>query len=193
MDLIQDTRAKATRALAVDGGRLYGAWGLAWLLGFGAIWLSVRADPTYRTPPAWAFVVLGVCLAAALAISVLTMDRARHGVTGPSSTWRKWYGWAWVVSFTCVFLLTAGVAHAGASAAVIGLVASAGPVLVVSVMYLVGGSLWHDGTMFIIGAWLALTIGVAVLFGTVTFDLILAIAGGGGFVMAALYDRHVSP
>ncbi len=72
----------------------------------------------------------------------------------------------------------------------IGLFASAGPVLVVSVMYLVGGALWNNWTMFVVGAWLALTIGVAVMFGVVTFDLIMAIAGGGGFLIAALYETY---
>jgi hypothetical protein len=83
-----------------------------------------------------------------------------------------------------------GIAHAGASEAVIGLFGSAGPVLVVSVMYLAGGALWHDRTMFVVGAWLALTVGVAVMFGAVTFDLIMAIAGGGGFLGAALYETY---
>jgi hypothetical protein len=123
-------------------------------------------------------------------VSVITIGRAMRGVTGLSSTSGKLYGWAWTMSFTCLFLMIGGLARAGASEAVIGLFASAGPVFVVSIMYLVGGALWHNWSMFVVGAWLALTIGVAVMFGVVTFDLVMAIAGGGGFLVAALYEAR---
>jgi hypothetical protein len=188
MDLITDTRNRARRALEVNGALLYGAWGLAWLIGYTVVWLSVRGHPTYRTPSAWTFVVMGACMAVALVVSVITIGRAMRGVTGLSSTSGTLYGWAWTISFVSLGLMIGGLAHAGASEVVIGLFASAGPVLVVSIMYLVGGALWHNWTMFVVGAWLALTIGVAAMFGAVTFDLLMAIAGGGGFLVAALYE-----
>jgi hypothetical protein len=192
MDLITETRNRARRALEVNGVLLYGAWGLAWLIGYAVIWLSVRGHSTYRTPSAWTFVVLGACMAAALAVSVSSIGRAIRGVTGLSSTSARLYGWAWAISFTCLFLVIGGLGRAGASEAVIGLFSAAGPVLVVSIMYLVGGALWHNWTMFVVGAWLALTIGVAVMFGAVTFDLLMATAGGGGFLIAALYEAHTT-
>jgi hypothetical protein len=43
----------------------------------------------------------------------------------------------------------------------------------------------------VLGSWLALTISVAVMFGAVTFDLFMAVAGGGGFLVAALYETHL--
>ena len=190
MDLIAETKKGTESALRVNGTHLYGAWGLAWLIGYGVVWLSVRGHPTYRTPPAWTFVVLGACMAAALVVSMITIGQAMRGVTGLSSTSGKLYGWAWAISFTSLGFVIGGLAHAGASEAVIGLFASAGPVLVVCIMYLVGGALWHSWTMFVVGAWLALTDGVAVMFGAVTFDLLMAIVGGGGFLAAALYERQ---
>jgi hypothetical protein len=188
MDLIADTRALAGRALRVNGALLYAAWGLAWLISYAGLWLAVRGHHPYRTPAVWAFVLMGVCLAAALVVSVTTMRRASRGVAGLSATSGRLYGWSWAISFSCLYLIVGGLAHAGASQEVIGLFASAGPVLVVGIMYLVGGALWHNSTMFVVGAWLALTTGVAVMFGAVTFDLVMAIAGGGGFLLAALYE-----
>jgi hypothetical protein len=129
-------------------------------------------------------------MAAALVISEITVGRAMQGVTGLSSTSGKLYGWAWMIGFTCVYSIMGGLIHAGASEAVIGLFASAGPVLVVSIMYLVGGALWHNWTMFVVGAWLALVNGVAVMFGAVTFDLLMATGGGGGFLVAAVYEAR---
>jgi hypothetical protein len=191
LDLMADTREKAKRSLEINGAWLYGAWAMSWLIGFGVIWLSVRGDATYRTPPGWAFLVMGVCTAAALAVSFLTIGRALHGVTGFSSTSTKLYGWTWAISYACLFLIIAGLGNAGGSVPVVGLFASAGPAFVVSIMFLVSGALWHYWTMFVVGAWLALTIGVAVLFGVMTFDLIMALAGGGGFLAAALYEAHL--
>ncbi len=190
LDLIAETRKRTKRALQVNGALLYGAWGMAWLIGYGILWLSVHGHRTYRTPAVWAFVVLGACLAVALAISVATIQRAMHGVAGLSSSSGRLYGWAWTMSFILLFFIIGGLGHAGASDAVIGLFASAGPAFVVSIMYLTSGALWNDRTMFAIGAWLALVAGVAMFFGAVTFDLVLAIAGGGGLLVAALFEAH---
>jgi hypothetical protein len=188
--IVADTRARARRALEVNGAVMYAAWGLAWLIGYGVIWLSVRGHVVYRTPAAWTFVVLGVCIGAALATSMVTIGQAMRGLAGSSSTSGKLYGWAWAISFSCLFFVIGGLGHAGASEAVIGLFASAGPAFVVSISYLVSGALWNDAMMFVVGAWLALTVGVAVLFGVVTLDLFMAIAGGGGFLVAALYEAR---
>jgi len=100
------------------------------------------------------------------------------------------YGWAWLLGFVGLYAVLAGLSRAGASAAVIGLFASAGPVLVVSLMYLVGGALWRDRTMFVVGGWLVLVNVVAVLLGVEPFGLIMGIAGGGGFLVAAAFEAR---
>jgi uncharacterized membrane protein len=190
LDLITDTRNQGKacppgqRRLAVCGLGV----GLAdWLRRCLAV--GARTSP-YRTPSAWTFVVMGACMAAALAISMITIGRAMRRSNRLVVHLGKLYGWAWAISFICLFFIIGGLGHAGASAAVIGLFASAGPALVVSVMYLVSGALWNNRTMFVVGAWLALTSGVAVIFGVVTFDLLIALAGGGGFLVAALYEAR---
>ena len=190
LELIAATRNRAKRALEVNGALLYGAWGFAWLIGYTVVWLSVRGQPRYHTPSAWVFVVMGACMAAALVISLTTIGRAMHGVTGLSSASGKLYGWAWAISFACLFFVIGGLGHAGASEEVIGLLASAGPAFVVSIMYLVSGALWNNRTMFVVGGWLAVTSAIGVSFGAVTFDLLMAIAGGGGFLVAALYEAR---
>ena len=190
LDLVTETRNRTKRSLEVDGARLYGAWGLAWLIGYTAIWLSARGHSAYHTPPAWVFVVLGTCMAAALAISVTTIGRAMHGVVGLSSASARLYGWSWAISFICLFFIIGGLGRAGASQAVIGLFAAVGPALVVGIMYLASGALWNNRTMFVVGAWLALISGVGMVFGAVTLDLLMAVFDGGGFLVAALYEAR---
>jgi hypothetical protein len=191
LDLIAATRTRTKRSLDINGALLYGAWGLAWLIGYGAIWLSVRGHPIYRAPAAWAFLVLGACMVAALVTTMMTVGRSMQGITGSSSRSGRLYGWAWAISFCCLFSLISGLAHAGASELVIGLFASAGPALVVALIYLVSGALWNDRTMFVLGVCLALAMAIAVFFGVVTLDLILAIAGGGAFLLAAMYEARL--
>jgi len=190
MDLLTDTQRRAGRALDVNGAVLYGVWGMAWLIGYLAIWLSVHGHTVYQPPAAWAFSVLGVGMVAALVATGLTIGRAVHGVTGVSSSSGNMYGWAWLLGFVCLYAMLAGMSRAGASAAVIGLFASTGPVLVVSLMYLVGGALWRDRTMFVVGGWLVLVNVVAVLVGVEPFGLIMGIAGGGGFLVAAAFEAR---
>jgi len=190
MDLIHDTQTKTRRALDVNGSLLYGMWGLAWLTGYLALWFSLRDQHTYLGPSVWALVVMGVSMAAALAVTVVTMARAVQGVAGLSSMSARLYGWSWFIGFASLYAIVVGLSRAGANASAIGLLAAAGPVLVVSIMYLVGGALWHYPTMFVVGAWLAVANGVAVMFGVVTFDVVMAVAGGGGFLAAALYEAR---
>ncbi len=58
-------------------------------------------------------------------------------------------------------------------------------------MYLVGGALWRDRTMFVVvGGWLVLVNVVAVLVGVEPFGLIMGIAGGGGFLVAAAFEAR---
>jgi len=190
MDLLTDTQRRTGRALDVNGAVLYGVWGMAWLIGYLAIWLSVHGHAVYQPPAGWAFSVLGVGMVAALAVTGLTVGRAVRGVTGVSSSSGTMYGWAWLLGFVCLYAMLAGLSRAGASDAVIGLFASAGPVLVVSLMYLVGGALWRDRTMFVVGGWLVLVNVVAVLAGVEPFGLIMGIAGGGGFLVAAAFEAR---
>lgn len=190
MELLTDTREKTARALDINGALLYGAWGIAWLIGYLAVWMSVRGQSTYRGPDAWALVLLGMCMVVALVVTVVTIGRATAGVTGMSATSGSMLGLSWAIAFACLYAILAGLIRVGISVEVIGLFAGAGPVLVVSIMYLAGGSLWLDWTMFAVGAWLAVVAGVAVMFGPVALGLILALAGGGGFLVAAVYEAR---
>ena len=190
MNLLTDTQRRTGRALDVNGAVLYGAWGMAWLIGYLAIWLSVHGHPVYQPPAAWAFIVLGVGMLAALVVTGVTIGRAVRGVTGVSSSSGNMYGWAWLLGFVGLYAMMAGLGRAGASDEVIGLFASAGPVLVVSLLYLVGGALWRDRMMFGVGGWLALVNVVAVIAGVGPFGLIMGLAGGGGFLVAAALEAH---
>lgn len=190
MKILTETRTQTGRALEVNGAILYGAWGIAWLGGYLAIWSSTRGAAAYQAPATWSLVVLGVLMLGALLATGVTIGRAVHGVTGISSKTGSLYGWAWLIAFAGFYALLGGLAKIGVSDQVLGLFTGAAPALIVATIYAVSGALWRDGTMFAMGAWLTLVTAVGVAFGPVTFALILAIAGGGGFLVAAGFDAR---
>jgi hypothetical protein len=48
--IVRDARARAREELVISAPVVYAAWGLVWLIGYGAMWLSVRGQHPYRAP-----------------------------------------------------------------------------------------------------------------------------------------------
>jgi hypothetical protein len=185
--LIQATTEDTRRSLAVRVPQLYASWGVAWLIGLGVMWLSVRGQAPYRGPSAGSAILLGVLLLGAVAVTIFTIVRATSGIQGQSANQGTIFGLAWPIGFASLYLLEGALAHQGASGTVLGLFGAAGPLLVTSLIYLVGAAIWLDRAMFTMGAWLAVVAAVGVWTGPVTVLLVNAVAGGGGFLVMAGY------
>ena len=80
--------------LVISAPLVYTAWGLVWLLGYGAMWLSVRGQHPYGGPSgvsiAAVFVLAGF---AAAAVLVIASRQSRASAAGPrdtaASSWRR--------------------------------------------------------------------------------------------------------
>lgn len=184
-DLMLETRERARNALEVRLPPVYAAWGVAWLGGLGAMWLSVRDQHPYRDPSGLSSAVLGVLSCLAVTVTITVVIRATRGVGGVSPLQGRMYGVAWLLGFSAVFVIDAALASHGASHAVQGIAYATAPVVVTALIYLVGAAVWLDISMFILGAWLAVVSGVAAWTGPVGVLAIEALAGGGGFLLAA--------
>lgn len=185
--LIQQTTRTARRSLVIRAPVLYSGWGVAWLVGLGAMWLSVRDQSPYRGPSTASVVLFGALIVLALAVTMVIVVRATRGVSGQSEAQGRIFGWSWLVGFAALFALDGALAKVGASPTVLGLVGAAGPMLVTSLIYLAGAAAWVDWPMFVMGIWLALVGAVGVFTGPVGVLLIVAAAGGGGFLVMAGY------
>ncbi|MEJ7743632.1 MAG: hypothetical protein WKF73_14475 [Nocardioidaceae bacterium] len=97
-----------------------------------------------------------VSLGLAAVVTAFAVIRATRGVVGGSATAGMLYGLSWPIAFTTLFLFEGALSKAGASDEVLGLVASAGPAMLVGVIYLVGAAVWRSAVMFALGAWLCL-------------------------------------
>ena len=179
----------AQRALADDtrpsGPLLFGIWGAAWLLGYGALWLTTRDD---GSPSALAVTVAITAGVVALVVTIVHVMHRTRGIAGESARQGMLYGFAWPIGFVGQSMIIGGLSQAGASDEVISLAANAIAALVVGLLYIAGGLLWCTTSMYVLGAWMALTGAAAALTGFPDSYLVMALAGGGGLLVGALVE-----
>lgn len=187
--LIDAQRVRVLAATAVDGRLLFGVWGTAWLLGFGALY-SVATDPPLLGWPTWlASSVFGGLLVLAMVVTGAHIAIRTAGVRGVSASAGAMYGWAWFVSFAGVFALGAGLARVGAPPEVMQLVMTIVPLLLVGGLYMAGGAIWGDRAQFGLGVWIAAVAVAGAVVGPPHLLLVVAVAGGGGMLTGSVLEH----
>jgi len=184
-ELLRRSADHARERLIVNQPLIYGAWGLAWLIGCGAMWLSVLGQHPFRGAAGWASAVLGVGIGLAIIVTAIATVRASSGVGGVSARQGMMFGLAWPVGFAALFIIIGAASHFGASARVMGVLGAAGPLLLVGLIYMVAAGLWLDWVMFCLGAWELVVAAAGAWTGPVGVLFMDAVAGGGGFLAAA--------
>jgi hypothetical protein len=183
--IAEATVVRARRALRVGDAPVFLAWGIAWLTGMGAMWWSVRDQEPYQGPSGGATAVLGVLLGVALLVTMIGVLRASRGVDGPSRAQAQVFGWSWSVGFGAYFAMQAALTHQGTDLRTLGILGTATPILITSLIYVVGSAIWQDRALFVVGCWLAVAAAGAAWAGPVGSVLVGALAGGGGLLVAA--------
>ena len=85
---MQQARERAGSELRIRRPVLFVTWGLAVLIGYGAMWLTVRGQHPFQGP-AWPTLLLALLLLAIAAIiTAQVVDRAASGVGGRSEVQR---------------------------------------------------------------------------------------------------------
>lgn len=184
-ELLQRSADHARERLMVNLPLIYGAWGLAWLIGCGAMWLSVLGQHPFRGAAGWASAVLAAGIVLAIVATGITTGRAGKGVGGVSAAQGTMFGLAWPAGLGALFAFIGAAAHFGASPAVMGVLGAAGPLLLVGLIYMVAAGMWLDRVMFWLGVWQLLVAAVGAWTGPVGVLLMDAVAGGGGFLAAS--------
>lgn len=179
--LIEESQQRVRAATEPDGRLLYLVWGVAWLVGYLVLWSSAR--PHGGAPGAIAFAVFFALLAVAMTITVVHSVVRGAATRGPSNRTGIMYGWSWCLGFLSYPFIIGGIADAGASDEVIGLVANALACVIVGLMYLAGGTFFCDTRLYVLGLWILLTGGIATVAGMPATYLVMALAGGGGFLV----------
>jgi hypothetical protein len=161
--IMQQARERARRELTINRSAIFAAWSLVYLIGYGAVWLSVRGQRSYQAPAGWALALLVVLAAMAVATTIAVTDRATSGVGGLSALKRRIYALSLVLGWLGVLVMQAALRHNGASPDVIGVFTASSPLLVAGVILVAGTAAWLNWYMFGLGIWL------------------IAVAAGSGF------------
>jgi hypothetical protein len=183
---IDAAQQRASRALRPSPLGMFVPWGLGYLLAFGGVWLALRGLLPDGLIPA----LLVVAAVVPLVSTAVTLRRSNRGIAGSSRRIRAMYGWAWVLGFVALFAINLHLTALGVPAPTLSLIWSGTALLVVGVLYLAGGALFDHVPQYVLGVWILISAVVSVLVGYPANFLVLAILGGGGFIVLGLW-MHV--
>lgn len=183
--LIERQRAQVCRELGVNPVVLYATWGVAWTLGFTAF--ALTASEVVAVPTWVGGIVFFALQIAAMVITTVHSTRAIRGIRGVSSEVGAMYGWSWALGFGALAFINIGLMRLGLTDEQMAVLWPASSLLIVGVLYLAGGALWRDRFQFGLGVWMLVINAISVFAGTPANYVVLAIAGGGGFLVAAAW------
>ncbi|MGI5188934.1 hypothetical protein ACQEVI_12415 [Promicromonospora sp. CA-289599] len=185
--MIREQQETTRDAVEPDGRMLFGVWGLAWLIGYLAMWSTARDT---GSPERWAAWVFTGCIVGAMVFTIAHSISRTAGTRGVSARVGALYGWTWFLAFAVYGALLGAMGDAGAPPEALALVANGVAALIVGLMYMAGGMLFCENRMIAIGGWMLITAVVAAYAGMPNTYLVMAVAGGGGF-LAMVVVEHV--
>ncbi|MFD7781906.1 ABC transporter permease [Streptomyces nojiriensis] len=178
------------RPREVDNRAAYASFGLAYVFGHGAAAASQGAAPLLDLPGWLPTTLLGGGLAAGIVLSTAAALRAQRGATPPEILSGKLLGAAWIAAFTALFLAITGLMSALGRPELQSVLWSAGSGLIVGLLYLAEGAVRRNLLHYGLGIWLALTSTAALSLTAPGLYGVLAVAGGGAYVLAAALERR---
>lgn len=194
--IMQQARERAGTELRIRRPVLFVTWGLALLIGYGAMWLSVRGQHPYHGP-AWPTLLLALLLLLlAAGITAQVVDRAASGIGGRSELQRGIFVLALVAGYGALLIEKTALANAGASRPVQVVLGVTAPMLVAGLVFVASSALTAglNQPRLILGIWLLAVAAGASWAGPVAVMAVCALAGGGGILlMAAIEPRLHRP
>jgi hypothetical protein len=180
----------ATRTDEVDNRGAYVSFGLAYVLGHGATAISSGTDPLVALPSWLPSILLGAGLAAGTVLSIAAVARAQRSADKASVLSGKLLGLSWISAFAALFLAITGITAVVNTPDLQTMLWPTGAGLVVGLLYLGEGAVRRNVVHYGLGTWIALVSAAALTLGTPGLFWMLAIAGGGGYAVAAVLERQ---
>ncbi len=177
--------------LEPDRRILFGAWGIAWLVGYGALWWTAQATSD-QTPTALAFALFAFLLVAASVVTAVHTSRRAAGVRGASAKTGEMYGWSWAVTFLAVSVVLGSLSRFDIPPQQFAVIANVIPALLVGALYMAGAATYRETSWFVLGAWISAVGAVATVIDMPTAYLVMALAGGGVMLGVAAWAQ-ISP
>ena len=192
--LIVEQQQVTQRRLDIDPAIFLVPWGVAWLVGYGLLFLRYGPDDrVLLSMPGWLpLLTLYALLVAAGAISGVAGFKATHGIAGESAERGTMYGWSWFLAFAGFGVLSSRF-EPYLPPAQFGLLMGSLPVFITGILYMSGGAVWRDRHQFGFGVWLSVINAGGLLAGPGWHSLVVSLLGGGGMLASAAYQRSRRP
>lgn len=178
--------ARVQQAFDVRLADQLGAWGIAWFVSLGLVWVQVRDQDPYRGPSTWVLIVLACSMIAAMLVTADRVRRATAGVQGVTARRGRLYGIGWGAGVSAGLLMVAAVGVADAGPAVIGVLVVSVQLLVAGLLHICGAALFGGRITLVLGCWLVALGALAGFTGPVGAAAVGAVGGGGGLLVAAV-------
>lgn len=191
--LIEEQRSTAARSLTPDPRLLYWPWGIAWLIGFGLLFLRYGPDNRILVDmPAWLpLSTLYALMIVAFVVSAVAGARVSRHLSGASSLIGALYGWTWFLGFGGFSALAIRVGpHLPYEWT--GLLWGAGSVGIVGLMYLNGGAIWRTRDLFVLGVWITAINILGIIAGPGWHSLVVSLGAGGAMIIIGTL-AHLKP
>ncbi|MFI7446608.1 hypothetical protein ACIBQX_03830 [Nonomuraea sp. NPDC049714] len=189
--LMEEQRAATVRALSGDPLLLYAPWGIAWLLGFSAFFLHYGLDGVSYAPISQ-MQALSVLMGAQLlagGVAAFGIVRMAGVIRGGTSAKGAMFGYAWFGGM--VLMSVIGIRFSPMlPPAETGLLWAGISLMVVAVLYMAGGAIYHNWPMFFIGVWIAAVDALGVILGPGWHALLTAVLLGAGQIVIACWLRR---
>ncbi|MGB4777303.1 hypothetical protein [Microbacterium sp.] len=181
---IEADQREAQRAFAPNVVLLYSIWGIAWTVGFLALYAAFVPVEQPLIPLALGLVMgLGV-LVAAIVLSAVHSARRSAGSRGPSMVQGAIYGNTFGIAFTLMGLLGWRLISLGVPLEPMLSYWVAATCLIVGILFVVGAAMWNDRSQLVFGCW-TFVVGFASVALPPPHNLLAGVAGGVGFLALA--------
>lgn len=170
-------------------------WGVAWFVGFIALWLVDGLQPAFSLPVPIAATVFAVLIGIGVIASAVLGARSGRGMRGNTADAFQGivYGFAWMIGGVSVFAFGQGLFYNGMDSALAAIYYPVAYVLLAGLMYVVSGAMWRAVPSLILGIWTIIVGIIAPFFGYPSHYLFLAIAGGLGLIVLAVISfAHIA-
>jgi hypothetical protein len=160
-------------------------WGIAYLVGFAALWAIDGPKPTWSLPVAVAIPLYVVLMVAAIALTAVLGIRMNRGFrAGPEASFTGTvYGLSWPIGLIGITAIGAGLQLHGLSDQLAYLFYPSAYVFFVGVMHLASAAIWRAPESLFVGVWSIAVAAIAPFLGYPGDSLFIAIAAGGGFLV----------
>lgn len=162
-------------------------WGVAWILGYTALWLIDGSDAV-RLPLPVAVGIFAGLIGAGVIVSIVLGIRGSAGLesTGEARWQGRVYGISWSVGMVSVYVLGIGLALNDAPSRLLSIFYASGFSFVAGMMLLSTAALFHSRASLLLGSILVVAALAAPFAGYPGNYLVMAVVGGGAYLVTGI-------